>query len=395
MSRYDLAHERRGGRCAWCWEPLGETDSHTVVRACVAPALELRFHHECWLGYRTVSGIEGRELKALYREWSPQRVETLRMHAGLNMAQFTARLHMTRDRLSAYLSGKLRRLGRKVTTRLRNLAMDTRFERQEEAGAVIDWSDRRAVFCLCMHCDWKAGDLARRLEVRDTTVTAWWERGCPKESIRHCARLSVLARQHGFDAGMLLDDHLWTPELARRAVERSGLSRSAFAQVAGCGESLIGDAQRGLRRLTRQVCYYLTRGALQLGLPLPPVGRIGPKRRGPRPFAAGFGGRQPAQMWRPEELAVLGTVPDREAAERLRPRTYIAVLRMRQSLDIPRVPAVHWDGTPRPCPVPLGEVLRRYYGRIDMAPPVDDYTSPQSPADAPAAATLPTAPPPG
>jgi hypothetical protein len=80
---------------------------------------------------------------------------------------------------------------------------------------------------------------------------------------------------------------------------------------------------------------------------------------------------------------VLGTVPDREAAERLRPRTYVAVLRMRQSLDIPRVPAVHWDGTPRPCPVPFREVLQRYYGRLGMAPPVDDHTSPESHAGTP------------
>jgi hypothetical protein len=120
------------------------------------------------------------------------------MHAGLNAKQFAAQLHVTRDRLSAFLSGQLPRLGAKVTARLRGLAVDTRFERQEEAGAVIDWSDRRAVFGLCMHCDWKAGDLARRLGVTDITVTSWWERGCPKESIRHCAQLSVLARQHSF-----------------------------------------------------------------------------------------------------------------------------------------------------------------------------------------------------
>jgi hypothetical protein len=72
----------------------------------------------------------------------------------------------------------------------------------------------------------------------------------------------------------------------------------------------------------------------------------------------------------------------------------VAVLRMRKSLDIPRVPAVHWDGMPRPCPVPLGEVLQRYYGRIDMAPPVDDHTSPESPASRPVAEALPTASPP-
>jgi hypothetical protein len=223
-----------------------------------------------------------------------------------------------------------------------------------------------------------ARDLARRLGVRDNTVTAWWDRGCPKESIRHCAQLSVLARQHGFDAGMLLHDHLWTPELAQQAVERSGLSRSGFAQVAGCGESLIRDAQRGLRRLTRQMAYYLTGGAVRQGLPLPPMGRIEPKRRAPRPFPNGHRGPQGARIWRPHELAVLGTVPDREAAERLRPRTCIAVLRMRQSLDIPRVPAVSWDGTPRPCPVPLPEVLQRYYGRLGIDPPANGHALPES-----------------
>ena len=66
MPRYDLGYERRGGRCAWCFEALGEVSAHTVVRAVSQPDLEVRFHHRCWTVYRSLSGIEGQQLKALY-----------------------------------------------------------------------------------------------------------------------------------------------------------------------------------------------------------------------------------------------------------------------------------------------------------------------------------------
>jgi hypothetical protein len=367
MPAYDLHYERRGGRCAWCWEALGDIQSHTVARSVGPPDLELRFHHRCWVSYRSLSGIEGRELKALYREWTPPRLEALRLHAGLTLDQLASKLRLSKLRLVAYLSGQVPRLGAKPTARLRGLAVDTRFERTEEAGA-IDWSDRRAVFCLCLHCRWTAGALASRLGVRDNTVTAWWEKGCPRASVRHYARLTILARQHDFDASMLLDDYLWTPQLAREALAAAGLTRSAFANVAGCHEALIRDATAGQRRLNRHMAYYLTRAAIRLELSLPPKGRIEPKRRPPRPFPGDHRGPQGDRIWKPEELARLGTMPDKDLAALLGTRSYVSVMRMRRILGIPKISRRMWDGTIRPAPVPLAEVLERYHSRFRMPP---------------------------
>jgi len=278
---YDLRHETGPGRCAWCWQPLPTAESHAVVSAVRAPPLELRLHHKCWQVYRGLSGIEGAELRALYREWTPQRIEALRLHAGLTLVQLAARLKVSVERLRGVL-GAEGHLGQKPTARLRGIAVDTRFERAEQAGE-IDWSDRRAVRSLCMHCGWNAAALAGRLDVRDNTVTAWWDKGCPKLSVRHWARLNALARQHHFDAGMLMTDHLWTTELCRGAVEKSGVTQAAFAALAGCHWATVRDAIQGRRRVNRAMAYYFSRAALRLSLRLPPEGRIEPKRRAPRP----------------------------------------------------------------------------------------------------------------
>ena len=105
MRNYDLRYETRECRCSWCWEASDDRTSHTVVSSVRGPYLELRFHHSCWLTYRGISGIEGQERGALYREWSPQRVESLHLHAGLNVEQMAARLEITKEKLIAYLSG--------------------------------------------------------------------------------------------------------------------------------------------------------------------------------------------------------------------------------------------------------------------------------------------------
>src|SRR6266478_5161824 len=173
MPNYELRYETRECRCTWCWETIDALASHVVVASVGSPFLELRFHHACWSIYRGCSGIEGRERDALYREWSPQRVDTLRMHAGLNQKEMAGKLHIPQEKLIAYLKGDCT-LSHRQLSLLRDLAVDTKFERQE-AGA-IDWSDRRACLCLAMHCGWKAPDMARRLGVAYATVTAWWDK---------------------------------------------------------------------------------------------------------------------------------------------------------------------------------------------------------------------------
>ncbi|MBY0528016.1 MAG: hypothetical protein K2R98_31755 [Gemmataceae bacterium] len=64
----------------------------------------------------------------------------------------------------SYLSGHTK-LGQLPLRRARDLATQTRFKQD----AAIDWSDRRAVVCLCMAQGWNAGDLAGRLGVLDNT----------------------------------------------------------------------------------------------------------------------------------------------------------------------------------------------------------------------------------
>jgi hypothetical protein len=187
--------------------------------------------------------------------------------------------------------------------------------------------------------------------------------------VRHWARLSQLAQEHHFDAGMLIDDHLWTAETARAALGQSGLTQAGFASLADCHEATIRDALQGRRRINRHMAYYLTRAAVQLRLPLPPKGPIAPKTKTPRPFPYGLKGPQGKQVWKPHELEVLGTMPDKECVKALQGRTANAVSRMRKQLGIPRVSKIGWDGKPRPCPVPRAEVLRRYYTRLGMPVP--------------------------
>jgi hypothetical protein len=62
-------------------------------------------------------------------------------------------------------------------------------------------------------------------------------------------------------------------------------------------------------------------------------------------------------------------MPDKEVAARLGTRTHVAVMRMRRVLGLPKVPRHAWDGTPRPAPVAIDEVCRRYYSRLGQEPP--------------------------
>lgn len=232
----------------------------------------------------------------------------------------------------------------------------------------IDWTRPEAVFSLCQHAGWTASELARRLGLADQhAVAAWWQRGCRRPA-RWGPVLDRLAAEAGFEAAGVLPDLAWTPARVRRAWRASGLTGAAFARAAGLFRRRLSYACHGPLRITRATAWQLTRAALALGLPLPPAGRRQPVRRGSpaRPLAR----RPPAAgpPWTRDELAVLGTVPDREAARLLGTRSKVAVWHQRRLLGIPRVPGPAWDGTPRPCPVTLDEVLRRYAARLGVRP---------------------------
>jgi hypothetical protein len=369
MANYDLRYETRECRCAWCWKPINDRASHTVAASLGSPYLELSFHHECWQVYRACSGIEGPELDAFYREWSPQRVEALRLHTGLNLGEMAAKLHVPKARLIDFLSESAT-LSRSSLSRLRQLAVDTKFERQE-AGA-IDWSDRRACFCLCMHCDWRARDLAQHLGVLYSTISSWCDRGVSKQSVHHWSKLDAVARKHKFDASMLIDDHLWTKEFLEEAMARSGRSIADWVRASGSASDFFVRGTLGdkVACINRRIAYYLTKAAIRLNVPLPGRGYIEPLRRPPRPFPGGYRGPQGARIWKPEELALLGTMPDRVVAEKLGTRTVIAVRHMRHALGLEGVPKLRWNGAVQPAPLPLEEVVARYDKHIgrDVGP---------------------------
>lgn len=362
MSGYDLRYETRESRCAWCWENIDGLTSHTVVAALRSPYIELRFHHDCWPVYRACSGIEGRQRDALYREWSPQRVDMLRMHAGLNQNELAAKLHIQKEKLIAFLRGDCR-LGQRSLALLRDIAVHTKFEWQDPDA--IDWSDRRACFCLAMHCGWNAREMAFRLDVLYATITAWWDRGVPKQSVRYWTQLNVVARQHRFDARMIIDDYLWTREFLKQAIAQSGYTKADWVR-AGQGQSsfFVAGSLHTAPRINPKMAFHLTKAAMRLGAPLPQKGYIEPKRRPPRPFPGGCAGPQGARIWKPEELALLGTKPDRVIAAELGTRTYIAVRHMRRSLGIAPVPKRRWSGKPIAASFPLEEVLARYEARL-------------------------------
>ncbi len=43
--------------CAWCWDELSRTETHTVVMTLAAPHLELHLHHACFDPYRNTSDM--------------------------------------------------------------------------------------------------------------------------------------------------------------------------------------------------------------------------------------------------------------------------------------------------------------------------------------------------
>jgi hypothetical protein len=116
------------------------------------------------------------------------------------------------------------------------------------------------------------------------------------------------------------------------------------------------------------MAYGLTVAAAKLTLPLPVAGQIGPKQRQKRPFPGGYDPLKLGTRWKPEELALLGTMPDRAVAERLGTRTAVAVRRIRRILKLKRINNQKWDGVPQPCPVDLDEVIRRYESHLKGKP---------------------------
>jgi hypothetical protein len=263
---YRLHYETRGGRCVWCWEALGELESHTVVSAVAPPSLELRFHHQCWPSYLAVAALDGRDGRhtGRAREWPPERVEKLRIHCGLTATAFRRELHWSQDRLARVLTAQ-EQPSESMANTLREVANRYRFE----AVSDLDWSRPAVVHSLVQKLAWTRGQLARAVGARETTVQRWVAEGVPARSLRAQNRFGQLALRHGFTAADVIDDYLWTAADVASALEVFGLETYAFAQAIGMSATSVREWIAGRVPVSRAGAWRLTREAIRRGLPLP------------------------------------------------------------------------------------------------------------------------------
>ena len=365
MPRYDLRYETRGGRCAWCWEALSETDSHTVVRPLAAPPLELRFHHGCWSAYRALSGVEAGAV-GVGGDWPPERVERLRIHAGMTVDNFARHVGASADTLRRILAGDERALGPGILARVKSLVVETRFERADH----VDWTRPEAAFCFRMERGWSLGEMAREVGCSAQQLQKWQWEGVPARSVRTHGRLTALARRHGFDAGMVLEHRLWTHDYVARLVgeNKHRFTYQTWAKASGgASRQAVLQWANGSRKIVPESAGHLTQAAVRLGLSLPPIGLV-PLRKGAwaeehRPLSPGDEVKRLERLreskWTLDTLARLGTVPDRVLARELdRSRNSVAI--MRRALGVAAVDARDWDGRRRPAPLPTDELRRRW-----------------------------------
>lgn len=328
--KYELGNETREVRCAWCWERSGANEPHVVITALGSPPLSLRFHRECWPVYRNVSGVELTP-KGVTFEWTPILLEKLRMHCGLTVALFAKRLKIGPQHYQGIMESRFP-INADLVNNIRHVAALNRFH----ADTAVDWSDRRALFCLRMHLGLSWEGFASKAGVAPRSVLRWCADGIPPTSLRAWSRFAKLAQNSKFDRGMVVDDRLWTPEYLRIAVEQSGESMRAWDRLAGYKEG--GSVQRFVRggsKILRSSAWRLTRAAAAMGIELPPPGVFAPEvllGSGSRPATNSHNFRH----WTAEEIALLGTATDTEIGARLGRRARSVGLK-RAALGIPKV----------------------------------------------------------
>ena len=105
---YQIGYETSWGRCAWCWDELPRTETHTVVTALTPPFLVLHLHHACFDAYRYTSGLELAAVGSS-KDWPPERLERLRITLGWDLRRFSLRPGCDRGNVSSHpQEGRLR-----------------------------------------------------------------------------------------------------------------------------------------------------------------------------------------------------------------------------------------------------------------------------------------------
>ncbi len=114
--------------------------------------------------------------------------------------------------------------------------------------------------------------MARKITIKSSgTAQKWDRRGVCKKSLRSWARLNVIARHNDFDEGMVVEEHLWTPEFWIKAFHESGRSRREWASAAGLP---MHSLDHYVKVIGRVAAWRLSRAATVLGVSLPPVGIV-------------------------------------------------------------------------------------------------------------------------
>lgn len=158
--RFTVKHQNGQIRCAWCWEITEPSDSHTFIESRQSPYLALRFHHSCWGTYLSLSGVELGNIGAS-TEWPAQKIELLRLHVGLPVAEFAKLIQTTAANLTNYMNGDQLALTANVFNSVRTLANQSSFGIKR----TVDWSDPAAIFSLRMSNNWTKSQLAGALGV--------------------------------------------------------------------------------------------------------------------------------------------------------------------------------------------------------------------------------------
>jgi DNA-binding XRE family transcriptional regulator len=188
VAAYQVGYETSWGRCAWCWKELPRRETHTVVTALSPPVLVLHLHHPCFDTYRYTSGLELAAVGSS-KDWPPERLERLRITLGWDVRRFTRALGVTEGTYHRILKKDASAFGPGVQAHVRQLAAKHKFESQ----SLIDWSDRRALFCLRMTLSWKYNKLARAIGASVQQISLWERGGVPERSVRTWGRLAKLA----------------------------------------------------------------------------------------------------------------------------------------------------------------------------------------------------------
>lgn len=325
----------------------------------------MKFHHNCWQAYKSLSGIEKGPV-GIGDDWPPHRIELLRMNAGLTEAQFYGKLKIAHDKYKGIMEGNVS-LTYEILKEIKSLAVLSKFEQDKE----IDWSDRRAFFSLRKFLGWSCRKLAAELGCSNQQMRIWDRKGIPKKSVRTRARLSRLAKKHGFDAGNVVDDRIWDHAYLQKIFKESGKTELEWSMAGKCSQASFSGWKSGRRRIYRDPAWHLTRAASMFGMELPSKGDVMPsewlKRKDFPPELQNLKIelarrriRKKRRVWSIEEMMMLGTIPDRILGE-LIGKTRMAVMLMRRNIgDIPAIDPRFWDGVIVAQNMPEEEMRRRW-----------------------------------